>query len=105
MRYVRDVPAGNDEALEAERAHVVAHLSAVADADDDPETNSDDVRIWTERHPDDPGLLRIVGELDAAPDAPYLRPDFDPLAGVDPDLYAAEVEAALRDEAVLRGQA
>ena len=105
MRYVRDVPADDLAALDAERAHVIAHLSAVASADDDPETNADDVQVWTERHPDDPSLLRIVGELDAEPDAPYLKPDFDPLAQVDPDLYAAEVAAALHDEEALRGQA
>jgi len=105
VRYVRDVPADDSAALDAESAHVIAHLSAVADADDDPETNADDVQVWTERHPDGPTQLRIVGELDAEPDAPYLRPGYDPLAGVDPELYAAEVAAALRDEEVLRGQA
>ena len=105
MRYVRDVPRGDAAALEAERAHVIAHLSAVADADDDPETNADDVRIDVTAHPDDPAQLRIVGELDAEPNAPYLHPGHDPLAGVDPDLYAAEVAAAVRDEEVLRGQA
>lgn len=105
MRYVRDVPRDDPAALEAETAHVVAYLAARADADDDPQTHADDVDVWTERHPDDPGLLRIVGESDAEPDAPYLRPGFDPLAGVDPALYEAEVAAALRDEEVLRGQA
>ena len=98
MRYVRDVPADDQAALDAERAHVIAHLSAVASADDDPETNADNVRVWVERHPADPAQVRIVGELDAEPAAPYLQPGFDPLAGVDPDLYAAEVAAAVRDE-------
>lgn len=105
MRYVRDVPQGDDAALAAERAHVIAHLSAVASADDDPDTHADDVRVWNERHPDNPALVRIMGELDADPDAPYLQPGHDPLAGVDPDLYAAEVAAAQRDEEVLRGEA
>ena len=86
MRYVRDVPAGDQDAIDGERAHVIAHLSAVASADDDPETNADDVRVWIERHPDDPAQVRIVGELDAEPVAPYLRPDFDPWANVDPAL-------------------
>lgn len=105
MRYVRDVPRGDDAALEAERAHVIAHLSAIAAADDDPETNADDVQVWVIEHPEHADLLRIVGELDAEPNAPYLRPGFEPLAGVDSALYEAEVVAALLDEEVLRGTA
>lgn len=105
MRYVRDAPADDETAVQATREHVLAHLSAVAAEDDDPTTNADDVQVWTQRHPDDPALLRIVGELDAEPAAPYLRPGHDPLAGVDPALFAAEVTAALADEEVLRGQA
>lgn len=89
MQYVRDVPRGDDAALEVEMAHVIAHLSAVASADDDPETNADDVVVRVIDHPDDPGLLRVVGELDAEPDAPYLKPGYDPFAGVDPELRAA----------------
>jgi len=105
MRYVRDVPRDDPAALEAERAHVIAHLSAVADADDDPETNAGDVRINVIDHPERGDLLRIVGELDAEPDAPYLRDEHDPWAGVDPELFAHEIAAAQRDEEVLRGQA
>lgn len=105
MRYVRDVPVGDQEALDATTAHVIAHLSAVAAEDDDPETNADDVHVWTQRHPDRDDLLRVVGELDAEPNAPYLRADHDPLAGVDHELFAAEVAAAQRDMEVLRGQA
>lgn len=103
MRYVRDVPADDYPAIDAERAHVIAHLSAVASEDDDPETSADDVQVWVIAHPDEPTLVRVVGELDAEPNAPYLRPGFDPLAGVDPDLYAAEVAAAIRDAEALRG--
>ncbi len=103
--YVRDVPADDETALDAERAHVVAQLSAIATEDDDPETNADDVQVFTRQHPDDPTLLRIVGLLDAEPNAPYLRPDYDPLAEVDPDIYATEVAAAEADLEVLRGQA
>lgn len=98
MRYVRDVPADDQAAIDAEREHVIAHLSAVADADDDPGTNAGDVQVWTERHPDDPGLLRIVGEIDAEPNAPYLDPEFDPWGGVDHDLFAAEIAAVQRDQ-------
>jgi hypothetical protein len=84
MIYVRDVPRGDDAALEAERAHAIAHLSAVASADDDPETNADDVRVTVGDHPEREDLLRITGELDAEPDAPYLKDDYDPWDSVDP---------------------
>ncbi len=103
--YVRDVPADDETALELETAHVRAQLSAIAEEDDDPETNADDVQVFVRTHPEDPTLLRIVGLLDAEPNAPYLRDDYDPLAGVDPDLYASEVMHALQDEEVSRGKA
>ncbi len=103
--YVRDVPVNDEAALAAETEHVRAQLSAIAEEDDDPATNADDVQVFTRQHPDDPTLLRIVGLLDAEPNAPYLRPDYDPLAEVDPDLYATEVAAAEADLEVLHGQA
>jgi hypothetical protein len=106
VEYQRDVPAdAGEEVLTAVEAHVRAHLAAAADADDDPGTRAADVRVWRARHPEDPGLLRVEGYLPGEPVAPYLTPGHDPLAGVDPDLYAAEVAAAVRDEEVLRGQA
>lgn len=78
MRYSRSVPIDAPPgALEEARAEVRAHLSAVADTDDDPNTHADDVRVWTE---DDDGATKVVGELDAEPNAPYLRDDFDPKA-------------------------
>jgi len=99
MEYVRDVPRElGDEAVDHETAHVIAHLSAVADADDDPETNAEDVEIEIVDHPDDPSLVRIIGTLDAEPDAPYLKPDYDPWAGVDPALFEEQIAATLRDE-------
>lgn len=88
MIYVRDVPRGDNAALNGEYRHVVAHLSAVASADDDPETSAEDVRVTVVAHPNDPTMLRIVGQLDAEPDAPYLKPDYDPFEGVDPELRA-----------------
>lgn len=104
MRYVRDIPAdSSDAAREAEEEHVRAHLAAVADADDDPATRAADVGVWTIEHPERPDLLRIVGELDAEPDAPYLRPGFDPYAGVDPALFATEVGRAILDEEKVSG--
>lgn len=104
IEYQRDIPADSSPAaVAAERRHVRDHLAAIAAADDNPRRYADQVRVWTARHPEDPALLRIEGALDAEPSAPYLRPGYDPLAGVDPDLYAAEVGAALLDEGVLRG--
>lgn len=104
MIYTRDVPAGDDAAFEAERAHVILHLASIADYDDDPSTHAEDVRIEVVPHPEFVGFVRIIGTLDAEPDAPYLRPDYEPLAGVDSELYEAEVAAALRDLEVLNGQ-
>lgn len=86
MTYTRDVPDGDPDALAAERAHVVAHLSAVADADDDPDTHADDVDVTVDPHPDTPGMLRITGRLDAAPVADYLTPGYNPFAGVPAEL-------------------
>ena len=60
-------------------AHVRAHLSAVAAADDNPAEHAGAVRIT--RAEQDDGLL-VTGELDAEPDAPYLRPGFTPEADV-----------------------
>lgn len=104
LEYQRDIPIdSSDDVVEAEKQHVIEHLAAIADADDDPATHAADVKVWTARHPDDPSLLRIEGALDAERNVAYDAPDFDPLADVDPDLYAAEVAAAQRDEEALRG--
>ena len=74
--YTRELPEdATQDVLDDTIAHVRAHLSGVASADDDPDTNADDVRVRTE-HRD--GRIRITGELDAEPVAPYLRDDFDP---------------------------
>lgn len=84
--YTRDVPRDDFDAQSAEVGHIVAHLSAVASADDDPETSADDVVIRVANHPDNPDLVRIVGTLNAEADAPYLKDDYEPLRGVDPAL-------------------
>ena len=105
IEYQRDIPIDSPEdVIEATRAHVRENIATIADADDDPTMHADQVRVWAARHPEDPTLLRIEGVLDAEPDAPYLKPDHDPLAGVDPGLYAAEVARAQYDAEVLRGQ-
>lgn len=85
MIYTRDLAPGHSAAeLVAEHAHVRAQLSAVADADDNPDAYADDVEVRHESLAD--GGLRIVGTLDAEPVAPYLRADHDPFDGVDADL-------------------
>jgi len=86
--YTRDLAVGYSfAALQAAHAHVRAHLSAVATADDDPATRADDVTVTHETLPD--GGVRVVGSLDAEPDAPYLAPGYEPFAGIDPDLIRA----------------
>jgi hypothetical protein len=72
LRYSRWSP--HDRALDVEE-HVRAHLSSVADANDNPATYADQVRISREN--EDDGVL-VIGELDAELDARYLSPDFDP---------------------------
>lgn len=101
ITYTHDVPKTRT-ALENGTEHVRAHLSAVADADDDPDTNANDVVIELQSHPEDAGMVRIVGTLDAEPVAPYLDPDFDPWAGLDHDEFAAAIDAAQADEEEVR---
>jgi hypothetical protein len=85
MRYRRDVRRDEPpEAIAAETEHVREHLAMVADYDDDPTTHAADVVVRVLDHIDgDPELISIVGELDAEPDAPYLRPGYDPDADDD----------------------
>jgi hypothetical protein len=72
---VRDAEANGVDLIEINKAHVRAHLSSVADHDDDPTTNADDVEITVTDRGDD---IHIVGKLDAEPNAPYLREGYDP---------------------------
>lgn len=72
MRYARWSPS---EVVDDVEAHVRAHLSSVADPDDSPIAHADEVRISRE---DSDGGVLVTGELDAEPDAPYLRPGFTP---------------------------
>ena len=82
--YTRTLPEdATAEQIEDAVQHVRAHLSAVADSDDDPTTRAEDVVVRVERQEDS---VRVIGELDAEPDAPYLRDDFDAFAGVPAEL-------------------
>ena len=57
-------------ALELTEDHVRAHLSSIADADDDPETNADDVVIVVHELENE---FYVHGTLDADANAPYLN--------------------------------
>src|SRR4051794_9494088 len=77
MEYPRDLPAGYTPGqLALTEDHVRLHLASVADPNDDPGPRLDDVVLVHRALPG--GGLRVVGFLDAAPTAPYLRPGFDP---------------------------
>lgn len=90
MKYSRHLPEdATQDVVDEAIAHVRAHLSSVADADDDPETNADDVTVRTERQN---GRIEVIGELDAEPDAPYLKPDFNPWFDVPDELRAHAVD-------------
>ncbi len=86
MEYTRDLPEdATQEQIDGTLKHVRDHLASIADADDDPATRSEDVEIRVER---EGGKIRIIGYLDAEPDAPYLKPGYDPYEGVDEALLA-----------------
>jgi hypothetical protein len=94
MMITRTLPPDTGDAtIQAVVDHVRAELSAMADADDDPDTNASDVQIRV--HALDAGALDgttgqvyedacvlVIGELDMEPDAPYLKPGYDPYADV-----------------------
>lgn len=84
--YSRTLPEdASEEQIEEAEHHVRAHLSAVADTDDDPATRAEDVVVRVERQE---GRVLVIGELDAEPDAPYLKPGFDAFADVPAELLA-----------------
>jgi hypothetical protein len=81
MRYRRDVPRDDQDAIDAETAHVRAHLSACCDPGDDEDARADEVTVTVtvvDHVNGHPYLVSIVGEIDAEPDAPYLREGYDP---------------------------
>lgn len=97
MRYRRDVPRDDPDVIEATILHVREHISACCDPDDDEHALADAVRIEVTEHVDgDPALVSIIGEIDAQPDAAYLRSDYQPTDGDPGD----ELPAALDHEPV-----
>jgi hypothetical protein len=83
LRYSRWSPR---EVLPEVETHVRQHLSSVADPFDDPTAHPANVRIT---HIEQDGGVLIVGELDAEPDAPYLREDYEPYRDVDAEILRA----------------
>ncbi len=79
MRYRQDVPRGTD--LDLVCAHVRDHLAGAVHPDDDLRAYADAVRIAELDHVDgDSDRVSVIGEVDGEPDAPYLRPGYDPAA-------------------------
>lgn len=90
MIYTRDLPEdATQDQLDATIEHVRDHLASIADSDDDPTTHAEDVTVRTEHRA---GRIWVIGELDAEPDAPYLKDDYDPYDGVSEELQALAVD-------------
>lgn len=84
MEYTRDLPEdATQDQVDGTLKHVRDHLASIADSDDDPTTRSEDVEVRVERVD---GKIRITGYLDAEPDAPYLKDDYDPYEDVESEL-------------------
>jgi hypothetical protein len=76
LKHSRFVPSGTpSDALGLTELHVRAHLSSVASPDDDEHAYAGEVRI---NYQVEENGIRVQGEIDREPDAPYLRDDFDP---------------------------
>jgi hypothetical protein len=82
MRYRQDVPADlGPEAMSTVMTHIAEHLAGAVAPDDDPQHGRHEIQLSVTPHPDFAAdVLCVVGEIDGEPDAPYLRPDFDPTA-------------------------
>jgi hypothetical protein len=89
MEYTRDIHVNASyEDKEATIQHVRDHLAAIADSDDDPTTRREDVEVELVADGD---VLHVRGFLDAEPDAPYLKEDFEPFKNVNPELMKAGI--------------
>jgi hypothetical protein len=79
MRYRQDVAPGTD--IPEIARHIVEHLAGAVDPHDNPQHGRHEVRVTVNPHEDlHTNLTTIVGEIDGEPDAPYLRPGFNPAA-------------------------
>lgn len=88
MRYRRDIPTAllDERGIELSHEvihHIVEHLLGAAHPHDDPRGfGVGDAPLVTVYREDDlsPGHVSFIGEIDAEPNAPYLKPGFDPAA-------------------------
>jgi hypothetical protein len=89
LQYTRDIPAdATFEDKEKTVQHVRNHVAAVADPYDDPGPHKEEVDVNLHLSADG-SILHVLGDLDAEPDAPYLKEGFNPFEGIDPDLLKA----------------
>lgn len=89
MRYRRDIPIalieqrGLNAVADEVIHHIVDHLLGAAHPDDNPRGfRPGDAPLITAYREDDlsPGCVSFIGEIEAEPNAPYLKPGFDPAA-------------------------
>lgn len=82
VEYYQFVPDSEEDKMHEIQRHVVKHLASVISPDDDPEHAPDvEVTLSLERgirESDGAHGYYVYGRVDAEPNAPYLRPDFDP---------------------------
>lgn len=94
MEYARELPGNaTQEQVDAAVEHVRDHLASIADGDDDPSTCADDVVVEIGLTD---GKIWVKGWLDAEPDAPYLKPDYNPYAKVPQGLLSQVVDDEVR---------
>jgi hypothetical protein len=89
MRYRRDVPTKlfdqhGQELVDEVVRHICEHLLAAAHPDDDPRGfkpgDAPLITLYKRDHETDENLVSLIGEISAEPNAPYLKPGFDPAA-------------------------
>lgn len=83
MRYRRDIPLelveADPDVFQQVAWHIAMHLLGAAAPDDDPTGGPGHPLITLYREDDlEPGMVSLIGETDAAPNAPYLLAGFDP---------------------------
>jgi hypothetical protein len=83
MRYRRDIPLelveADPDVFQQVARHIALHLLGAVDPHGDPTGGPGHPLITLYREDDlTPGMVSLIGEVDAAPNAPYLRAGFDP---------------------------
>lgn len=89
MRYRRDIPLAlidqqGQHVVDQVVAHICEHLLGAVHPEDDPRGfkpgDGPLITLYKHDHETDPTLVSFIGEVDAEPSAPYLKPGFDPAA-------------------------